>query len=109
MRFYRWPIMSRSERYPICPLCNHPVELGSSLIDDDGKVVHDGCLVGRVKERSPKASNKGKLRPREKELSATRDLDYSAILSEYERESLAAEAILKARREKKRLASSPKL
>jgi hypothetical protein len=91
------------ERYPICPLCNQPVELGTSLTDDVGKVVHDGCLVGRVKERSPKASNKGKLRPREKEPSATRDLDYSAGLSEYERESLAAEAILKARREKNRL------
>jgi hypothetical protein len=37
-----------------------------------------------------------------------RVLDYSATMSEYERESLAAEAQLKAEREKKKQPKSPK-
>ena len=73
-----------------------------------GKSVQKDSSRGTPKGQSHKVDGKATMpRPPETELPATRDLDYSAHLSEYERESLAAEAKLKADSKKKR-AKSPR-
>jgi len=79
------------------------------MTNKDGKPVHEGRPSEEtLKGRSHKVDGKATMpRPPETELPATRDLDYSAHLSEYERESLAAEAKLKADSKKKR-AKSPR-
>jgi hypothetical protein len=78
------------------------------MTNKDGKPVREECSVETLKGRSRKVGGKATMpRPPETELPATRDLDYSAHLSEYERESLAAEAKLKADSKKKRAKSLP--
>jgi hypothetical protein len=79
------------------------------MTNKDGKPVHQDSSQETLKGQSHKVDGKATMpRPPETELPATRDLDYSAHLSEYERESLAAEAKLKAYSKKKRTKSPPK-
>jgi hypothetical protein len=41
------------KRFPICPLCNEPVELESTKTNEDGSAVHEECYVLALKkERS---------------------------------------------------------
>jgi hypothetical protein len=98
--------MSPNERFPICPSCNEPVNLTTSTTNADGKAVHEKCYVETIKVRPPKTDGRAAAGKRA-ELDATRDLDYSASPSEYERESLAAEATLRAEI-RKRKAKSPR-
>jgi len=48
--------MTLSERFPICPICNEPVEIATSNTDEHGKAVHEDCYVQSLKEKS-QASN----------------------------------------------------
>lgn len=32
-------------RFPICPLCNEPVELETTKTNEDGKAVHEECYI----------------------------------------------------------------
>ena len=41
--------MSLRERFPICPLCNEPVELSSAVTNEEGKAVHEDCYTNAVK------------------------------------------------------------
>jgi hypothetical protein len=80
------------------------------MTNKDGKPLHQDSSEETLKGQSNKVDGKATMpRPPETELPATRDLDYSAHLSEYERESLAAEAKLKAYSKKKRTKSPPKV
>jgi hypothetical protein len=38
-----------SERLPLCPLCNEPVELENSITDEAGKAVHEDCYLQALK------------------------------------------------------------
>jgi hypothetical protein len=79
------------------------------MTNKDGKPVREDSSEMTLRGQSHKVDGKATLpRPPETELPATRELDYSAHLSEYERESLAAEAKLKAYSKKKRAKSPPK-
>ena len=76
------------------------------MTNKDGKPAHEDSSEETPKGQSHKVDGKATIpRPPETELPATRDLDYSAHLSEYERESLAAEAKLKADSKKRRTKS----
>jgi hypothetical protein len=49
-------------RFPMCSLCNEPVELESAKTDEDGKVVHEECYVLRMQmkgDSSPENSSNG--------------------------------------------------
>jgi hypothetical protein len=35
--------------FPICPLCNEPVELETSNINESGEAVHEECYVLTIK------------------------------------------------------------
>ena len=46
--------MPLRERFPICPVCNEPVELSAAVIDENGKAVHEDCYVKVLKEKLPR-------------------------------------------------------
>ncbi len=91
------------KRFPTCPLCNEPVELETTKTNEDGEAVHEECYVLAVQADRQSPSGLSTM-PRKSEIKAhsPRVLDYSATMSQYERESLAAEAKLKATRKKKK-------
>jgi hypothetical protein len=75
----------QAPRFPACPLCNEPVEINTAKTDSHGKAVHEECYV--IEASKFKAIS-------------TDVLDYPGNLSMYEKESLAAEAKLKADKKK---------
>lgn len=44
------------KRFPVCPLCNEPVELETTKTNEDGEAVHEECYVLAVKAQQPKPS-----------------------------------------------------
>jgi hypothetical protein len=52
-------------RFPICSVCNGPVELEISKTDDQGKAVHEECYVVKVTAKE-KTLKRKYLPPREK-------------------------------------------
>jgi hypothetical protein len=43
--------MSLRGRFPICPICNEPVEINTAKTDENGKAVHEDCYLKAIKEK----------------------------------------------------------
>lgn len=44
-------------RFPICPICNEPVQLTTAVTNEDGKAVHEECYVETVKSKSQQSQS----------------------------------------------------
>ena len=90
----------------MCSICGNPIELELCIVDEDGRGVHADCYTSRLADRlaplndSPKIKNRGHdsadKEPQPPQLFETNILDYPSGMSEYEKESQAAEAKLAA-------------
>ena len=49
--------MALRPRFPICPVCNEPVELTTAKTTEDGQAIHEECYVETLKAnpRCPKS------------------------------------------------------
>jgi hypothetical protein len=40
-------------RFPLCSLCNEPVDLTTAKVDEDGNAIHEECYVLRMQKKEP--------------------------------------------------------